>query len=62
MAKPKPDHPWILRTNAQVRKQRVLKQKRAKADVFEQIRADEEAHEREEASEIERQCREFFYP
>lgn len=62
MAKPRPDHPWILRTSAQVRAQKAKKVRSDRANLaFQALREEEEASEREEASDIERACREFFY-
>lgn len=61
--KPGPDHPWKTRTRLSVAdaERRKLKRRRSEAlvDVFDDLRAEEESHDRLEAAELERSIKVF---
>lgn len=63
--KPSPDHPWNRRARegaarAEGKAKASRRRKEREVDVFEELLANEEAHDRIEASELERGIRDFF--
>lgn len=58
--KPSPDHPWNQRARDGAARAEKRKRRAGFVDVFEELRANEEAHERIEASELERSIKGFF--
>ena len=58
--KPGPNHPWNERVRVSVLKARQKKRRANFVDVFEDLRETEEAHDRLEASELEKSIRRYF--
>lgn len=59
--KPGPNHPWNERTRLSVAIAERRKRRRGNfVDVFEDLRSEEEAHDRLEAAELEKSIRRYF--